>query len=32
MSTNELDATVRNYFDILEQIDQLQAEAEAIKA
>lgn len=31
MSTNELDATVRNYFDILEQIDQLQAEAEAIK-
>lgn len=31
MSINELNAQARSYFDILEQIEALQAEAEAIK-
>lgn len=31
MSINELDARVSTYFDLLEQIEALQAEAEAIK-
>lgn len=31
MSLNEMDARAAAYFEIMEQIDQLQAEAEAIK-
>lgn len=31
MSINELNAQARTYFDLLEQIEALQAEAEAIK-
>ena len=31
MSINEMDARAAAYFELLEQIDQLQAEAEAIK-
>lgn len=31
MSINELDTRAANYFDLMEQIEQLQAEAEAIK-
>lgn len=31
MSINEMDAKAKAYFDLMEQIDQLTAEAEAIK-
>lgn len=31
MSISEMDAKARTYFDLMEQIDQLTAEAEAIK-
>ena len=31
MSINEMDAKAKTYFDIMEQIEQLQAEADAIK-
>lgn len=31
MSIHELDAKARAYFDLMEQIEQLQAEAEAVK-